>query len=64
MPIKISNYAVTLQHGTVSRIGNGKYVWWHLVSLDAFVPFHDLLCVYRQSLVGIYYDAKEARVSL
>jgi len=37
---------------------------WHFVSLDAFVPFHDLLCVYRQSLVGIHHDAEEAGVCL
>lgn len=61
---EISNYAFTLQHGTISRIGNGEDVRRHLVSLDAFVPFHDLLCVYRQSLVGIYHDAEEARVCL
>lgn len=34
------------------------------MSLDAFVPFHDFFCVYRQSLVGVYYDAEEARVRL
>lgn len=61
---KMSHYFVTLQHWTISRIGNSKNVRRHLVSLDAFVPFHDLFCVYWQSLVGIYYDAEKARICL
>lgn len=54
----------TLQHGPVSRVGDGEHVRRHLVSLDTLVPLHDLLCVDRQPLVGVDDDAEQPRVRL
>lgn len=54
----------TLQHGPVSRIGDGKDVRRHFVSLLALVQINDLLRVDGQPLVGVNYHAKQARVCL
>lgn len=54
----------TLQHGPVSRVGDGEHVRRNLVSLDALVPLHDLLRVDRQSLVGVDDDAEQPWVRL
>lgn len=32
---------LTLQHGTVSSVGDGEYVRRYFVPFDAFIPFHD-----------------------
>lgn len=54
----------TLQHRSVCGVCDGEDVWRHLVSLDAFILFHDLLGVDGQLFVRVDHHAEQAGVCL
>lgn len=62
--LKTLNPLVTLKHGPVGAVCDGKDVWGHLVSLLPFVHVDHLLRVDGQPPVGVHHHAKETGVRL
>ena len=48
----------------VGSVGNGKHVRRHFMAFLALIEFDDLLCVDRQSLIGVDHYAKQTRICL
>lgn len=56
--------SLTLKHGPVSSVCDGKDMGWYFVSLDTLVALHDLLRVDGKPLVGVHHHAEETGVRL
>lgn len=54
----------TLEHRSVGTVRDSEYVRRHFVSLYSLVALHDFLGVYRQLLVRIHDDEKQAGICL